>query len=204
MSLPDSDWFQLASLMRQHDIFNDTARQADARILQGLDGHAEQIRLLETIPGISLQAACDILVEIGGGMDSFASTGAFSTGAGVSPGNSESAGKRRSARSVRGSPHLRTVLTECALAAPRTRDWQFKGCHKAIHVRRGYQRTTVATAHKLLRTICSVLKNQSPCRDPDFDCEAVMVHCNAARWIRKLDEYGYWPCTSAAPKTQAA
>ena len=100
----DSDRLMLESLTEQHDFFERKIRQVDDSILEGLDGHAGQIRLLETIPGISL----------------------------------------------------------------RLRNCQFQGCHKALHVRRGYKRTTVATAHKLLRTIYSVLKNQLPYRDPSL------------------------------------
>ncbi len=67
-----------------------------------------------------------------------------------------------------------------------------------------YQRATAATAHKLLRTIYPVLRNRRLCRDPEFDCETLMVHRNAAHWVRKLDEYGCWPKLDSAPKPQAA
>ena len=199
-----SDRLMLESLTEQHDFVERKIRQIDDSILEDLDEHAGQLRLLETIPGISLQSACDILVEIGGGVDSFDNARALSAWAGVSPGNNESAGKRRSARSVRGNPHLRTVLVECALAASRTRNCQFHGYHKALHVRRGYKRATVATAHKLLRTIYSVLKNRLPYRDPEFDHEALMVNRNAARWIRKLREYGHLPPPETPPNPHAA
>ncbi len=99
------------------------------------------------IPGINRQATCVILVEIGGNVNGFKNAPACSAWAGVNPGNNESAGKRRHARSVRGNPHLRTVLVECALAAARTKNCQFQGYHKAIQVRRECKRATVATAH---------------------------------------------------------
>ena len=143
--LSSSDRFMLDSLLAQHDF------------LQGFDHAAEMAgpEFAATAADDSRHqfSAMDILIETGGDPGAFANAGQFSSRAGLCPGNNESAGKRRSARSVRGNPHLRTVLTECALAASRTRHCQFHGYHKAIHIRRGYKRATVATAHKLARTI---------------------------------------------------
>ena len=109
--------------------------------------------------------------------------------AGVAPGNHESAGKRRPARTRRGSPVLRAVLTECALGAARTRDCRFHTYHRTLTARRGYKRATVATAHKLLRTLFAVLRDAKPYHDPDTDYEALLVKRNAPRWIRMLQHY---------------
>ena len=52
--------------------------------------------------------------------------------------------------------------------------------------RRGYKRPTVATAHKLVRTVFAVLRDAKPCRDPETDYEALLVKRNAPWWIRML------------------
>ena len=57
-------------------------------------------------------------------------------------------------------------------------------------VRRGYKRTVIATAHKMLRGIHSLLRSGKPYRDPVVNHEELMVHKNAPRWIRMLKEYG--------------
>ena len=90
---------------------------------------------------------------------------------------------------------MRAVLVECAHAAARTHDCQFRGYHRALTVRRGYKRATVATAHKMLRVIYSVLRSRTPYRDPETDYEALMVRRNAPRWIRMLTKYGIDPTT---------
>ena len=110
--------------------------------------------------------------------------------AGLCPGNSESAGKRRSARSRMGSKALRAVLVECAHGAARTHGCQFRSYHKALMVRRGYKRAIVATAHKLLRVLYVVLRDARPYHDPEADYEELMVRRNAPRWIRMLHRYG--------------
>ncbi len=109
--------------------------------------------------------------------------------------NNQSAGKRRHGRTRRGNLTLREVLIECAHAAARTHHCQFRGYHKALTVRRGYKRATVATAHKLLRVIYAVLKANAPYRDPETDYEAQLVKRNAPRWIRMLRKYRIDPAT---------
>ena len=54
--------------------------------------------------------------------------------------------------------------------------------------RRGYKRAIVATAHKLLRCVFAILR-RTPYRDPATDYEALLVHRNAPRWLRKLHQF---------------
>lgn len=49
----------------------------------------------------------------------------------------------------------------------------------------------MATAHKLLRTIVAMLRDQRPYIDPGIDYDKLVVDRNAARWLRKLAEHGY-------------
>ena len=203
VKLPDTDRFMLSSLVEQHDFLDQQVAESNAQIESGLVDFEEQVRLLETIPGISRQSACDIVVEIGGDCKAFGNSDQFCSWSGLAPGNNESAGKRRNAHSVRGNPHLRTVLVECAIAAARTKGCQFEGYHKAIHLRRGYKRANVATAHKLAKVIYSVLKYGKPYTDPKVNYEAIMVERNAARWIMKLREYGYMRREAALPERAA-
>ena len=92
---------------------------------------------------------------------------------------------------------LRTLLVECAHSAVRTHHCQFQGYHKALTVRRGKKRATVATAHKLLRILYRMLATGQPYRDPHTDYEALMVKRNAPRWIRRLKQHGIDPATGA-------
>ncbi len=73
----------------------------------------------------------------------------------------------------------------------RTKVCQFKGNHKAIHLRHCYKRANIATAHKLAKVIYLVLKNVKAYTDPKFDYEALMVKRNAECWVSKLYEFGY-------------
>lgn len=177
-----------------HDA-NERIARYERVVHEGLAEFHDRLDLLMTIPGIDRVSAGAILVELGPDIGVFASARHCAAWAGLCPGNNESAGKRRRGRTRRGNTTLREVLVECAHAAARTHHCQFRGYHKALTVRRGYKRATVATAHKLLRVIHSVLNNATPYRDPETDYEALMVKRNAPRWIRMLSKYGIDPAT---------
>ena len=163
----------------------------DAFIEQQLAPYQPQLDLLMTLPGIDHAAARAILIELGPDMQVFPSSRHCAAWAGLCPGNNESAGKRRHGHTRKGNPFLRTLLIECAHGAARTKHCQFQGYHKALTVRRGYKRATVATAHKLLRILYRMLATNQPYHDPHTDYEALMVKRNAPRWFKMLEKYGY-------------
>ena len=88
-----------------------------------------------------------------------------------------------------GSKTLKAVLVECAHGAVRTKGCQFHGCFQSLRLRRGYKRAVVAIAHKLLRTLYAVLRDEKPYCDPQTDYEALMVSRNASRWISMLRKH---------------
>lgn len=178
-------------MLRDHDALEERIEELDGEIEHGLIPWQDRIALLLTIPGIDRASACAIVAEIGPDRDVFGSSERLAAWAGLCPGNSDSAGKRRQVNTRRGSKTLRAVLVECAHGAARTRGCQFRGYHKAVMVRRGYKRAIVATAHKMLRVIYVVLRDAKPYHDPEADHESLLVSRNAPRWIRMLRRHGY-------------
>ena len=189
LTLRDAERFLLADLLSEHDRLCQRILHFDRLINEALAPWNESCRLLETLPGIDRSSACAILAEIGPDLSVFGNRHRLAAWAGLCPGNNESAGKRRSGRTRRGNHTLRDILVECAHGAARTKDCQFREYHKALAVRRGYNRAIVATAHKLARCLFAVLRNRSPYRDPETDYEALLVRRNAPRWLRKLREF---------------
>ena len=55
--------WKLRDPLRAHDAASASIAELDARLAEGLVGLEEQIRLLETVPGIQRGSACAILVE---------------------------------------------------------------------------------------------------------------------------------------------
>jgi transposase len=131
-------------------------------------GHA-QVDLLCTIPGIQRRAAEVIIAETGADMTKFPTAGHLASWAGVCPGNDESAGKRRSGRTTKGSKWLRQTLTECAKAASRTKDTYLAAQYARTRTRRGANRATTAVAHSILIACWHMLQTGETYNDPGGD-----------------------------------
>ena len=75
------------------------------------------------------------------------------------PGNDQSAGKRRSGRTRKGSKRLRGTLTEAALAATKTKDCYLAAQYQRLRARRGHSKAMTAVGHSILTTAWHMLTN---------------------------------------------
>jgi transposase len=128
-----------------------------------------QVELLCTIPGVQRRAAEVIVAETGADMTKFPTVGHLASWAGVCPGNDESAGKRRSGRTTKGSKWLRQTLTESAKAAARTKDTYLAAQYARMRARRGANRATTAVAHSILVATWHMLQTGETYRDAGGD-----------------------------------
>ena len=188
--LSDDHKFLLRTIVNHIEYLNQECHKLDTKIFEAMKPYAKQWRLLQTIPGIDALAASIIIAETGIDMHQFETTEKFCSWAGMCPGNNESAGKRKSSRIVKGSSTLRRILCEVANAATRTRS-QFQGYYKSLKIRLGHKRTIIATGHKVLRIIFTLLLNDCIYHDPKVNYEELMVKRNAPRWIKCLSKFGY-------------
>ena len=77
------------------------------------------------------------------------------------PGNEQSAGKRRSGKTRKGSKWLRNALTESARAAARSERTYLASHHARLKGRRGFKRVTVV-GHLILVIAYPVLEHEVP------------------------------------------
>ena len=96
--------------------------------------------------------------------------------------------EKKSSKTRKANRYLRQILCEIAIAASRT-NCQFSSFHKVLKIRRGYQKSTVAVAHKMMRVIYQMLKENKPYKDPEIDYEELLAKRNAPRWIASLIKY---------------
>ncbi|HSH81640.1 MAG TPA: transposase, partial [Herpetosiphonaceae bacterium] len=140
----------------------DGAPQADGA---GAVPWEEAVELLDTAPGIGRTIAEMIIAEVGTDMARFASEGHLASWAKVCPGNHESAGKRSSGKTGKGSRWLRTALVQAAWGAVKVKDSHLAAVYRRLAVRRGKQKAIMAVAHRLLVAIYHMLKDRVPYRE---------------------------------------
>lgn len=154
--------------------------------------YAQAIVLLDTIPGISRWLAQVLVAEMGIDMRRFASEKHLASWTGISPGNNESAGKRRSGKTPPGNHYLRKGLVQGACGASRKKDTYLKSKYHRIAARRGKKKAIVAVGHSILVSAYHMLSRNEPYRDlggdyfDQFKREHVANHL-----IRRLQKLGF-------------
>ena len=159
----------VGQILAHIDFLDESIDRLSAAIEEQIAPFAAAVELLCTIPGVQRRAAEVIIAETGGDMSAFATAGHLASWAGVCPGNDESAGKRRSGRTRKGSKWLRGTLIEAARAAARTRDTYLAAQYQRVRARRGANRASLAVAHSLLTAVWHMLQTGQTYLDPGGD-----------------------------------
>ena len=173
----------------------------DAKIDEHLEPYRLEVELIRSIPGIDSTAAASILEEIGADMLQFHSERHLASWAGLSPGNNESAGKKKSARISSGNPHIKSVLAECAWAASRTKRTYLSSKFWELAARRGKKKALIELAHKMLVIVYHLLLRQQPYLDLGENYLDTLVRdSKAKRLLRQLQSLGYDVATTIQPE----
>jgi len=163
----------------------------------------EAVALLDTIPGINQRAAEGILAEIGIDMSRFPTASHLASWAGMCPGSNESAGKRLSGKTRKGSPWLRQLLVEAAHAAAHSKNTYLAALYHRIKARGGGKLAMIAVGHAILVAIYHMLDRNVTYQElggnyfDEHDRMAV-----EKRLVRRLEKLGYQ--VSLEPTTQVA
>jgi transposase len=184
--------FLLTEYLSQIDYFDDAIDRVSAVIEQRLMAEQEAIALLDTIPGVSQRTAEILLAEIGPDMARFPSAKHLASWAGMCPGHHESAGKRLSGKTRKGSRWLRQVLVEAAHVAAKTEQTYLAAQYQRIAARRGKKRALMALGHTILIIVYYVLARKQPYRDLGtayFD--QLEQHRVQQRLVHRLERLGY-------------
>ena len=156
-------------LLTEHLSHLDYLDEAIDRVSQAIEEHLadeqEAIALLDTIPGVSQRTAEILIAEVGTDMSRFPSAKHLASWAGMCPGHHESAGKRLSGKTRKGSRWLRQVLVEIAHVAAKTKDTYLAAQYRRIASRRGKKRALIALGHTVLVIAYQLLTRQQPYHD---------------------------------------
>ena len=146
-------------IVRSHlNYIENLISQIDSAIDGMVAKHESLISLLCTIPGIDRNSAITIISEIGYDMSQFGSSKRLCCWAGLTPGNNESAGKKKSVRITRAGVYLKPALVQVAHAAVKATDNSYYRLkYEQISKRRGKKRAIIAIARMILTAIYQMM-----------------------------------------------
>jgi transposase len=157
--------FLLRALLEQIESLEGLIARFDGQIEAAMVPFVTAAGRLQAIPGVGAKAAEVIVAEVGADLAPFPTAGHLSSWAGLCPGNDQSAGKRRSGKTTKGSQWLRTTLVQAAWAASHTKGTIFSACYRRWAKRMGKKKALVAVAHKILVVIWHLLKERTDYRE---------------------------------------
>src|SRR4051794_31493546 len=183
--------FLVSQVLAHVDYLEEAIDSVSQRIDDALVPFAAAAAVLVSIPGIERRTAEVVIAEIGTDMSRFPTSRHLASWAGLSPGNNESAGKRKHGRTTKGSPWLRTALVEAALGATR-RTGYLRSKYWRVRSRRGHQRAVIAVAHALLEIIHRLLSTGELYSDLGSEYfERRQAEQLTRRAIRQLERLGH-------------
>jgi hypothetical protein len=147
------------------------------------------VQLLCTIPGVDRNSAITIISEIGTDMAQFSNSRRLCCWAGLTPGNNESAGKKKSVRITRAGVYLKPALVQVAHAAVKSdKSPYYKTKYERIAKRRGKKRAIIAIARMILTAIFQMLSTGEQWNPSDLyriDMPAPLLEKQKAKAIKQ-------------------
>jgi transposase len=166
----DHHRFMLRELLDDLDHAERKMTTVEDEIDRRLRPFDNDVARLCTIPGVDRVTAWGLLSEIGFNMDQFPSAAHLASWAGMCPGNDESAGKRLSGKTRKGSAFLRRHLCQAGWAVSTKKNSYLSALFRRIARHRGTKRATMAVGHAILVIAFHLLKRQTTYVDlgPDY------------------------------------
>jgi len=140
----------IGAILAHLDFLDEHIDRLSDAIEQQLGPFAAGVPMAATITGVAERTAQVMVAELGTDMSRFPTAAHLASWAGRCPGNDQSAGKRRSGHTRKGSKWLRIALEESSLAATRTNDTYLQAQYQRLRPRIGHRRALVAVQHSML------------------------------------------------------
>jgi len=149
--MTDPQKYRMRLVHAHMDYITSTIADIDSMINSLVEPYDSAVKLLCTIPGVDRNSAVTIISEIGTDMTQFSDSKRLCCWAGLTPGNNESAGKKKSVRITRAGVYLKPALVQVAHAAVKSdKSPYYKAKYGRIMKRRGKKRAIIAIARMIL------------------------------------------------------
>lgn len=185
----------VSQMLAQIDFLDETIATLSEQIEELTRPFSRELELLDTIPGVDKRAAELLLAEIGPDMSRFPTDAHLASWAGMCPGQRESAGKKHSAATRKGSKWLRGTLAECSKGIVRTKGTYLSARYHRIKSRRRHAKATIATGHKILTAAYHVLQQGVPYHELGeeffYQRDAEATERYRRRLIHQLERLGH-------------
>ena len=156
--MTDAQKYRMRLVHAHMDYITSTISDIDSMIDSLVEPYENAVQLLCTIPGVDRSSAITIISEIGTDMTQFSNSKRLCCWAGLTPGNNESAGKKKSVRITRAGVYLKPALVQVAHAAVKSnKSPYYKAKYEHIMKRRGKKRAIIAVARMILTAIYHML-----------------------------------------------
>ena len=156
--MTDAQKYRMRLVHAHMDYITSTLTDIDSMINSLVEPYENAVQLLCTIPGVDRNSAITIISEIGTDMTQFSNSKRLCCWAGLTPGNHESAGKKKSVRITRAGVYLKPALVQVAHAAVKSnKSPYYKAKYERIMKRRGKKRAIIAVARMILTAIYHML-----------------------------------------------
>jgi len=187
----------------------DDLRHAEAkmeRVEEEIQRHTfplgEDVARLGTIPGMDRVTAWGLWAELGQNRDQFPSAGHAACWAGLCPGHFESAGKRLSGKTRKGSAFLRRCLANAAWALSTKKSSYLSALFRRITARRGHKRAILAVAHAMLVIAYYLLKRKQEYKELSVNYfDQLNAEGLRRSLVRRLERLGHQVTLQPRPVT---
>ena len=184
--------FMVAQQLAHLDFLDAAIARVSTEVAERVREDEPAIAHLDTIPGVGRYVAEALVAEIGTDMTRFPGANHLASWAGMCPGNNESAGKRRSGKTRKGSPWLRALLIQAAHAAARKRGTYLAALYRRLAARRGKSRAAVAVGHAILVIAYHLLRRGTDYQDlGPFYFEERDRDAERRRLVHRLERLGF-------------
>jgi transposase len=202
--LGDEQRFILRIYLQQLRLFDRQLTVLDSQIAQCLKAQRDAIERLCGIPGVSIDAAHQVIAEMGPDAQAFPSAAQAASWVGVCPGRHESAGQSSSQASPFGNRAMRRIITQIAWGAVRTKDSFFQLLFKRCTARLGVQKALWAVAHRIVRLIWKILHEKVHYVERGPNLDPLARERRKRNLLRQLKTLGYAATLSPLPASDPA